>query len=173
MSSPLYTAAAVNACFFGVYGNVLKFLQGACKEPASAEPDYSLVMAAGAIAGTVQLVINCPVELVKIKLQTGSAGTYLSDIMERKQQRFFKGSDGIKARCINNHLVHKGAGSPTPPLANGSLTTNLAGHKPFKGPMDCLIALNKMQGVRGLYKGLVPMFWRYLLLKPNQTCYDI
>lgn len=73
MSSPLATAALVNATFFGVYGNTIKLMQKAFKEPSDAVPDYRTVAVAGMVAGTAQLVVNCPVELVKIKLQVSAS----------------------------------------------------------------------------------------------------
>lgn len=72
MSSPICTAALVNATFFGVYGGTVKVVLEASGKPANSVPDYGLVTAAGMVAGTVQLLVCCPVELVKIKLQTGS-----------------------------------------------------------------------------------------------------
>ena len=51
-------------------------MQTASGKSANDQADYSLVLAAGAVAGTVQLIITCPVELIKIKLQTGK-GVYV------------------------------------------------------------------------------------------------
>ena len=43
----------------------------------------------------------------------------------------------------------------------------LAGHASdkthYKGPFDCLKSIYRQQGIRGWYKGLVPMAWRYVL----------
>lgn len=69
MSSPVYTAALVNATFFGVYGGTVKLMLQASGKPTKSVPDYGLVVTAGIVAGTVQLLVNCPVDLVKIKLQ--------------------------------------------------------------------------------------------------------
>ena len=72
MSSPVYTAALVNAAFFGTYGTTLKLMENSSTEPTKRkEPGYESVVLAGMVAGAVQLLISCPVDLVKIKLQTG------------------------------------------------------------------------------------------------------
>lgn len=75
MSSPIYTAALVNATFFGVYGGTVKFMLETSGKPINSIPDYGLVATAGMVAGTVQLLVCCPVDLVKIKLQTGDKNT--------------------------------------------------------------------------------------------------
>ncbi|XP_057369282.1 mitochondrial basic amino acids transporter-like [Daphnia carinata] len=72
LSSPICTAALVNATFFGVYGGTVKLMLQVSEKPANSMPDYKIVTAAGMVAGTVQLLVCCPVDLVKIKLQTGS-----------------------------------------------------------------------------------------------------
>ncbi len=73
MSSPIYTAALVNATFFGVYGGTVKVMLKFSEKPVNSVPEYKTVAAAGMVAGTVQLLVCCPVDLVKIKLQTGSS----------------------------------------------------------------------------------------------------
>ncbi|XP_046457378.1 mitochondrial basic amino acids transporter-like isoform X2 [Daphnia pulex] len=125
MSSPIYTAALVNATFFGVYGGTVKVMLKFSEKPVNSVPEYKTVAAAGMVAGTVQLLVCCPVDLVKIKLQTGSS-------------------------AVNGPM----------PKTNGSLNASPIASKPFKGPIDCLMTMYKTQGIRGWYKGLVPMFWR-------------
>lgn len=77
MSSPISTAALVNATFFGVYGTTVKIILQTSGKPTNSVPDYGLVATAGMVAGTVQLLVCCPVDLVKIKLQTNSGETLL------------------------------------------------------------------------------------------------
>ena len=69
MSSPLATSAVVNAIFFGVYGNTLKLLTSVSNSGQNKSPTLSQVYLAGALSGTVQLMVSCPAELAKIQLQ--------------------------------------------------------------------------------------------------------
>merc|ERR1712013_205816 len=69
--------------------------------------DYSKAYLAGCAGGGVQLAIACPVELVKIKLQTQSSGVGR-----------------------------------------------------YRGPWHCLSIIAREQGVRGLFRGIVPHVWR-------------
>ena len=51
--------------FFGVYGNsIYHQTDGKCK------PTYAQIFAAGVMAGTVQLAVACPVDVVKVVLQS-------------------------------------------------------------------------------------------------------
>ncbi|BFZ11482.1 hypothetical protein BsWGS_14521 [Bradybaena similaris] len=65
MLFPVVSYAAINSTFFGVYGNTLRLL----------EPDYTVrptnsqVYLAGCVAGISQLLIACPVEVIKCTLQ--------------------------------------------------------------------------------------------------------
>ena len=34
----------------------------------------------------------------------------------------------------------------------------------YRGPYDCLKSIYKQHGIRGWYKGLVPMAWRYVVI---------
>ena len=44
------------------------------------------------------------------------------------------------------------------PLGHASDKTN------YRGPYDCLKSIYKQHGIRGWYKGLVPMAWRYVVI---------
>ena len=84
MSSPLLTAAAVNSVFFGFYGGSLKFFSYVSGRDPNILPTMTMVYWAGTVAGAVQLVLSCPVDLVKIKLQmdTGNILCVMSHLME-------------------------------------------------------------------------------------------
>ncbi len=66
MSFPLATTGVINSLFFGVYGAALKSLSSgkSGKEASSAQ-----IFMAGCAGGAAQLVLACPTELVKIKMQ--------------------------------------------------------------------------------------------------------
>lgn len=64
MGFPLLATGTLNALFFGVYANTLRLLS-----PGPEKPSYSKVFVAGCAGGLAQVVVACPVELVKIKMQ--------------------------------------------------------------------------------------------------------
>ena len=64
MLSPLIGMAAINAIVFGVYENVQKQLQ-----PEGGLPTIPNSFIAGAVAGTAQVWICCPMELIKLRMQ--------------------------------------------------------------------------------------------------------
>ncbi|KAH9514401.1 hypothetical protein Btru_025147 [Bulinus truncatus] len=65
MMFPFCSYGVVNSLLFGVYGNTLDFLE----PDMTVKPSYFQVYLAGCIAGTVQLVVACPIEVVKCTLQ--------------------------------------------------------------------------------------------------------
>ena len=67
MSYPLLSAGALNSLFFGVYGSTLEIMnRGTHKK----ENSYWDIFWAGCAGGAAQLIVACPVDLAKIKLQT-------------------------------------------------------------------------------------------------------
>ena len=76
----MLSAGALNSLFFGVYGVSLRFMTSlrdpttASKQPSSAltsvKPTNWEIFWAGCAGGAAQLVVACPVDVVKIKLQT-------------------------------------------------------------------------------------------------------
>ena len=74
MLYPMVSAGALNSLFFGVYGVSLR---GMMYLRANAEkPTYLEIYLAGCAGGLAQLVIACPIDLVKIKLQTQTGRIY-------------------------------------------------------------------------------------------------
>lgn len=67
LSYPLFSYGVVNSIFFGVYGNVLRWLDRGKKEKKSSNLNIYL---AGCIGGAAQLVVLVPVDLVKVLLQS-------------------------------------------------------------------------------------------------------
>ncbi|XP_042228003.1 solute carrier family 25 member 48-like isoform X2 [Homarus americanus] len=64
LSFPLLAAGTLNSLFFGVYGNSIRWLSGDKDKPST-----SNVYIAGCAGGVAQLIVACPVDLVKIKMQ--------------------------------------------------------------------------------------------------------
>jgi solute carrier family 25 protein 45/47 len=84
MGFPLLTSGALNSLFFGVYGNSLRALESSHKQhnPDNSEVSkywYTNVFLAGAFAGTVQVAVATPIELVKIQLQSQTGTFRFSD----------------------------------------------------------------------------------------------
>ncbi|XP_055352160.1 mitochondrial basic amino acids transporter-like [Paramacrobiotus metropolitanus] len=61
MSSPLCGVAVINAIVFGVYGNAMRYLNN--------NASLTNHFLAGMLAGGVQSLISCPMELAKTKIQ--------------------------------------------------------------------------------------------------------
>lgn len=68
MASPLLGMASINAILFGVHGVSMKYLQSMGGSPIL---NTSL---SGAVAGTVQCVVCCPTELIKLRMQVQGIG---------------------------------------------------------------------------------------------------
>ena len=67
MGFPLVSYGVVNSVFFGVYGNTLKLLQ---EKSGKTVVDYMDIYLAGCAGGAVQLAVACPVDVVKVVLQS-------------------------------------------------------------------------------------------------------
>jgi len=67
MAFPLVGVGVLNSIFFGVYGNSIRYLT-----PEDSIPTYSSIFVAGSLAGAISAFPACPMELVKVKLQTSS-----------------------------------------------------------------------------------------------------
>uniref|UniRef100_A0A0B6ZH58 Solute carrier family 25 member 45 n=1 Tax=Arion vulgaris TaxID=1028688 RepID=A0A0B6ZH58_9EUPU len=65
MLFPVASYGLVNSIFFGVYGNTLRMFEPDTK----IQPTNSQVYMAGCVAGTFQLIVACPVEVIKCTLQ--------------------------------------------------------------------------------------------------------
>lgn len=73
MFFPLVTTGAINSILFGVYGNHLRTLRRVCHSDYQREQlEYQHLFIAGSMAGFVQSFFACPVELIKVRLQTHS-----------------------------------------------------------------------------------------------------
>ena len=78
-SYPIIAAGALNSLFFGVYGVSLRFMTSVRAPEAGAgskmtstwlKPNNWEIFWAGCAGGAAQLVVACPVDVAKIKLQT-------------------------------------------------------------------------------------------------------
>ena len=76
---PIIAAGALNSLFFGVYGVSLRFMTSLRVPEAGAgskmtstwlKPNNWEIFWAGCAGGAAQLVVACPVDVAKIKLQT-------------------------------------------------------------------------------------------------------
>lgn len=71
MTFPLLTSGMLNSILFGIYGNELRRLQSMCATETERQAQWAQhVFLAGSEAGLVHSFIACPIEVVKIRLQT-------------------------------------------------------------------------------------------------------
>ncbi|XP_013406148.1 solute carrier family 25 member 45-like isoform X3 [Lingula anatina] len=82
LSFPLVSYGAINSVFFGVYGNSLRWLH----PDTTTQPSYRDIYIAGCIGGTAQLAIACPVDVVKVVLQS-----QIPHGNEKTRSGYFKG----------------------------------------------------------------------------------
>uniref|UniRef100_A0A1B6LR99 Mitochondrial carrier protein n=1 Tax=Graphocephala atropunctata TaxID=36148 RepID=A0A1B6LR99_9HEMI len=121
MMFPLLTAGALNALYFGVYGNMMRELQmwrGVTQATCWDNEPYCRwhwdVFFSGCAGGLASVFISCPVELVKTQLQTQ---TREPNLLAKRDHKYL-------------------------------------------GPWDCLLDQYRSKGIRGCYRGIVPMLWR-------------
>ena len=69
LAFPLAAVGFLNSVFFGVYGLTLRLLTTTRQEAGKGIPYYRDIFIAGGIAGAVQAIPACPIELVKVRLQ--------------------------------------------------------------------------------------------------------
>lgn len=77
MMFPVMTNGMLNSVLFGVYGNELRRLNSICANDAERKQKWRQnVFIAGSEAGFIYSLLSCPIELIKIRLQTQNC-TYL------------------------------------------------------------------------------------------------
>ncbi|KAI8788580.1 solute carrier family 25 member 45, partial [Biomphalaria glabrata] len=117
MMFPFCSYGVVNSLLFGVYGKALDYLE----PDMTVKPSYFQVYTAGCMAGTAQLVLACPMEVVKCTLQAQIPVIKPSSVLH-----------GKPAEIKHYH----------------------------SGPLECTKDILRREGIRGLYKGLMTMFFR-------------
>ncbi|EAT45759.1 AAEL002985-PA [Aedes aegypti] len=71
MFFPLITSGALNSVVFAVYGEYMRQLQAQCKTERERQQSWPKhVLLAGSVAGVTQVFLGCPIEVVKVRLQT-------------------------------------------------------------------------------------------------------
>ncbi|XP_064622769.1 solute carrier family 25 member 45-like [Lineus longissimus] len=68
LAFPLWSYGFLNAVFFGVYGNTLRWLTEG--KDVEKNKRYFDIYMAGAIAGAAQVIPACPLEVIKVTLQS-------------------------------------------------------------------------------------------------------
>jgi len=101
---PLASYGVINSIFFGVYGNTIQKLTSGLRKPT-----YSEVFAAGCVGGMAQLVVACPVDVVKVVLQSqipaGRTAGQLASSTPAHKQVFYKGP----VECVGQMLKQRNA----------------------------------------------------------------
>lgn len=78
MAFPMLSSGILNSILFGVYGNELRRLQNICTTNAERRDEWAQnVFLAGSTAGLIHAFFACPIELVKIRLQTQNRKIFL------------------------------------------------------------------------------------------------
>ena len=70
LSFPVASYGLINSVYFGVYGNTLKYLKTNSATDDVVRFSYREIMFAGFVGGLAQLVVACPVDVVKVVLQS-------------------------------------------------------------------------------------------------------
>ncbi|XP_036673412.1 solute carrier family 25 member 45 isoform X1 [Drosophila suzukii] len=87
MFFPFISTGAINSLLFGIYGNHLRQLRKVCHSDYQREQlEYHNMFLAGSVAGFVQSFIACPMELIKVRLQTA---TYYNDYLYGQRRTAF------------------------------------------------------------------------------------
>jgi hypothetical protein len=69
LAFPLWSYGFLNSIYFGVYGNTLRWLNE--EQDDKKEKRYYLnIYVAGAVAGAAQVIPACPIEVIKVTLQS-------------------------------------------------------------------------------------------------------
>ncbi|CAC5374103.1 SLC25A45_47 [Mytilus coruscus] len=69
LSWPMLSAGVINSVFFGSYNQILKVM-GTSADKQHDHPDYLKIAIASGMAGVFQLIIACPIEVIKVVLQS-------------------------------------------------------------------------------------------------------
>ncbi|KAK2707674.1 solute carrier family 25 member 45-like [Artemia franciscana] len=89
MTFPIISNGVFNSIFFGVYASTLRLFHDS--SPSSEKPSYTSVYLAGCIGGAAQLTVACPVDLIKIRLQSQTGLGSNSKIWKNHYESNLKG----------------------------------------------------------------------------------
>ncbi|XP_068991545.1 solute carrier family 25 member 45-like isoform X1 [Neodiprion pinetum] len=92
MLFPLLCSGTINAVFFGVYGYCLRNLQELRGHPASLNMPttsnwYLDTFLGGCIGGLGQVIVSCPSDVVKVRLQSGKVISFIYIISMTKKYK--------------------------------------------------------------------------------------
>lgn len=77
MSFPLFLGGALNSILFGVYGYEVRRLQSTCESESGKRKNRQIhTFIAGSMAGLIHSFVACPLELIKIRLQTQNCKSF-------------------------------------------------------------------------------------------------
>lgn len=136
MASPLLAMAAVNALVFSVHGSCSRLLDNTTNIPKL----FNSALA-GAAAGTVQTLICCPTELIKLRMQVQGIG---QDVVTPTRSIF------SSSRFLSSS---KSTTSPSPFPSSSSSS--------YHGPWETTKRIYRQEGYfRGLNRGFVITLFR-------------
>lgn len=181
MSFPLMSSGALNALFFGVYANALRFLEhqqnadfgrrtfsdeNYSKKNLSKDNWHVNVFAAGCIGGVFACFLACPIDLIKIQMQSQTGK--LSELLNSAR---YKLNFMFQHTYSHTNRPTSGIVEPLTPflclirsfLGTGVSSSKAWGHHnepQHKGVLDCIRRLYVTHGIKGLYTGMHPMLLR-------------
>ncbi|KAK6182386.1 hypothetical protein SNE40_010090 [Patella caerulea] len=85
---PMLSYGAVNSIFFGVYGSSLRVFQRLLGNEGS-KPGYLSIYMSGCVAGAAQLGLACPVDLIKVILQSQISNETKNSGSQTQNRRYF------------------------------------------------------------------------------------
>lgn len=143
MMFPVMTSGILNSVLFGVYGNELQRLNSLCANNAERERKWRQhVFIAGSEAGFIYSFLACPIELIKIRLQTQNCTYPMPWSSFRTNHVALRSSlFSIWAHVIDYTDYQKNANKP-------------------RGAVPCIKRIYHNEGIFGFYRGLAPMICR-------------
>ncbi|KAE8746852.1 hypothetical protein FOCC_FOCC006411 [Frankliniella occidentalis] len=116
MTFPLLSAGALNALFFGVYANTLRLIEqpksasGDCKSisedslPLKNEKSSLNVFAAGCVGGLFACFLACPIDLIKIQMQSQTGAPSCKEWGHHNEPKHKGMVDCIRRLCHNQGI---------------------------------------------------------------------
>lgn len=137
MSFPLVSAAAYNACVFGVYTNVTNIIRKYKYGDTNRRLSLFDVALASMSAGGVSVCLGTPIDLIKIRLQ----------IQTEKIKQKTKIVKSFKNESLITSEVKRNI-STSSQRSQATSTRTI-----YTGPIHCASDVLKQKGIRGLYRG--------------------
>jgi len=152
VNSPLMGVGICNAVLFSANGNFRRLLHKDSAIPLS----LTQIGVAGALSGGVMSLLNCPVELLKVRLQVQytQSAALAADVS--------KAVGAGVSPILNTTASGIGGAGVVLDKAGASVRnmSTLPTAKAYKGVLDCGVRTYRESGVVGLFRGITPTLFR-------------